>query len=191
MQSAVRYTTAYLDALPESHDGTRHEIIDGELYVSSQPHWEHRYTSTKIASGLDQWSTATGLGIPNTAPGDIFSGYDSVAPDLVWISFARLRHGRPPDGKLHPAPELMIEILSSGSRSVRRDREAKLKLYDPTGVAEYWIDDWRQRTIDVFRRLEGQLSFVETLGDGDRLTSPTLPGFDVGIAALWAPRFGM
>jgi len=191
MQSAIRYTTAYLDALSESRDGTRYEIIDGELYVSSQSHWEHQDTSTKIASGLDQWSMSTGLGISNIAPGVILSEYESVAPDIVWISFARLREGLRPDGKLHLPPEIVIEILSSGSRNIRRDREAKPKLYDATGVAEYWIVDWRMRTIDVFRRLDAQLSFVETLGDGERLTTPILPGFDKAIEGLWAPRFEM
>lgn len=185
MQSAVRYTTAYLESLPESDDGTRYEIIDGELYVTSQPHWEHQYASTSIASGLDRWSRASKLGMVNTAPGVIFSEFDSVAPDLVWISFARLREALLPDGKLHLAPELMIEILSPGSRNVRRDREAKLKLYGATGVAEYWIVDWRSRSIDVYRRLDGDLVLVDTLSGRDRLTSPTLPGFEMALDDLW------
>jgi len=190
MQSAVRYTTAYLDALPESHDGTRYEIIDGELYVSHQPHWEHQYASTSIASGLDRWSRMSKRGMVNTAPGVIFSEYDSVAPDLVWISFSRLREGLLDDGKLHVAPESMIEILSSGSRNVRRDREAKLNLYDTTGVEEYWIVDWRTKTLDVFRRRDGRLAFVETLSGDDRLTSPLLPGFEIGLCEIWDPGFG-
>ncbi len=187
MQSAVRYTAAYLESIPDAQDGTRYEIIDGELYVSRQPHWEHQYTSTGISSALDRWSRATKRGVVNTAPGVIFSEYDSVAPDLVWISYARLREGLLDDGKLHVAPELMVEILSAGSGNVRRDREAKLKLYDETGVLEYWIVDWRTKSIDVFRRDGDRLQFGGTLSGRDRLTSPPLPGFEIGLEEIWDP----
>lgn len=85
-------------------------------------------------------------------------------------------------------PELAIEVLSPGSANERRDREAKLGLYSRRGVDEYWIVDWRQHTVDVFRRVEHELALVVTLQDGDRITSPLLTGFEMTVADLWEPE---
>ena len=81
-----------------------------------------------------------------------------------------------PDGKLHAAPELIIEVLSPGAANEKRDREAKLKLYSRRGVEEYWIVDWRQRRIEIFRREQAQLALAATVMESDILTSPLLPG---------------
>lgn len=189
MQSAVRYTTAYLESLPETHDGTRYEIIDGELYVSHHPHWEHEFAVHSLGAALLGWSRSSGLGRSNT-PGLIFSDYDNVVPDLVWVSNERLRQGLRVDGKLHIAPELVVEILSPGVENVLRDREAKLELYDRTGVEEYWIVDWRAKTLDVFRRIGERLALVGTLSGDDRLTTPLLPGFEIGLSEIWDPGIG-
>lgn len=40
-ESILRWTSADLEVLPD--DGKRYEIIDGELYVSTQPHWQHQF----------------------------------------------------------------------------------------------------------------------------------------------------
>ena len=82
-----------------------------------------------------------------------------------------------PDGKLHAAPELIIEVLSPEAANEKRDREAKLKLYSRRGVDEYWIVDWRQRRIEVFRREQAQLALAATLMESDILTTPLLPAF--------------
>ncbi len=63
----------------------------------------------------------------------------------------------------------------------------KLRLYSRQGVEEYWLVDWRMRTVEVFRRAEDALLPVATLTDGDALTSPLLPGFACPVARLWPP----
>jgi Uma2 family endonuclease len=183
MDTAVRWTSADLDVLPD--DGKRYEIIDGELFVSKQPHWDHQFASGRLFRYLDEWNEQTGAGVVNGAPGVIFGDNDDVAPDVVWLSNERLATALGPDGKLHAAPELAIEILSPGSENVRRDRDAKLKLYSVRGVHEYWIVDWRQRQVDVYRREQATLRLVQTLYDQDELRSPLLPGFSLPVKQLW------
>ena len=41
MTTTPRFTSADLELLPD--DGKRYEIIDGELYVSRQPHLNQRH----------------------------------------------------------------------------------------------------------------------------------------------------
>jgi Uma2 family endonuclease len=189
MQSALRFTTADLETFPDTLDDTRYEIIGGELFVAHQPHTDHQRTAGVVWFVLADWSRSTGLGEPIQAPGLIFTDEDNVAPDVIWISNERLARGLGDDGKLHIAPELIVEVLSPGNSNIHRDREAKLKLYSATGVDEYWIADWRERTVDVFRRNGGALTLVATLTDDDTLTSPVLPGFACPVRSLWSfPR---
>ena len=90
-------------------------------------------------------------------------------------------------GHLRAAPELVVEVLSAGASNARRDRGLKLTLYSRRGVREYWIVDWRQQTVEVYRREQATLRLVATLGNEDTLTSPLLPDFSTPVAGLWPP----
>lgn len=181
--SPLRWTSADLEALPD--DGKRYEIVDGELYVSKQPHWHHQFTCGRLFRFLDEWNEQTALGVVNAAPGLIFADDDDVAPDVVWISKARLATALGADGKLHAAPELVIEVLSPGGANERRDREAKRKLYSRRGVHEYWIVDWQRREVEIYRREQAALVLMGTLYAHDTLTSPLLPGFACAVGRLF------
>jgi len=89
------------------------------------------------------------------------------------------------DGKLHAAPELIVEVLSPGVANEKRDRDIKLKLYSRRGVSEYWIVDWRQKRVEVFRREDARLTLAATLLESDTLTTPLLPAFECPAAGLF------
>ncbi len=190
MTTTLRWTTADLDLFPDPLDDTRYEIIGGELHVSKQPSVEHQYTCNEVAGELRAWSAATSRGVALPAPGVIFADDDNVAPDVVWVSMERLGRVVGPDGKLHAAPELVVEVVSPGDKNEHRDREAKLRLYSRQGVDEYWIVDWQARRLDVYRR-EPQaeaLRHVATLGPDDTLESQLLPAFRVRVGQFFFPR---
>jgi Uma2 family endonuclease len=183
-QAAVRWTTTDLELLPD--DNQRYEIIDGELFVSRAPRDEHQAVTALAIGVLHQWNQVHRLGIVLNGPGMIFDQYDSVIPDLVWISRERYRTAhRDEDGHLHFAPELVVEVLSPGAENERRDREAKLKLYSVQGVDEYWILDWRAKAVSIYRRQDAVLTLVATLRQQDTLMSPLLPGLSVPVATLF------
>ena len=185
MNTRLRFTSRDLESLPE--DGRLYEVIDGELHVSRQPHWHHQYICLQLGVALQAWSRATGAGVANLAPGVIFAEDDDVVPDVVWMSRARRASVVDADGKVRAAPELVVEVLSPGGANEQRDREFKLKLYSRQGVLEYWIVDWRARTVQVFRREQAALQLAATLYSEDALTSPHLPGFACPVADLWEP----
>ena len=184
MSQSVRFTSADLESFPD--DGKRYEIIDGELYVSKQPSWQHQMMCVGILVPLELWSRATGAGFANIAPGIIFAEDDDVAPDLVWVSADRLATVLSADGKLHAAPDLIVEVLSPGPANARRDRDAKLKLYGRRGVREYWIVDWQNRQVEVYRRADATLRLAATLLAAESLDSPLLPGFALPLGDLFA-----
>ena len=87
MTTSLRWTSKDLEALPG--DDKRYEIIDGELYVSRQPHYYHQRVCLRFAFLLETWTNHTSNGEVNFAPGVIFAEDDDVAPDVIWISSAR------------------------------------------------------------------------------------------------------
>ena len=183
MTSTYRWTSADLDALPD--DGKRYEIIDGELFVSKQPHFYHQMICTGISTLLFNWSKQGKLGQAVIAPGVIFAEDNDVVPDVVWISNERLPAALGKDGKFHSAPDLVIEVLSPGRANERRDREAKLKLYSRLGVMEYWIVDWLAHCVEIYRRQGSELELFVTLTEGNLLQSSLLPNFSAQIDALF------
>jgi Uma2 family endonuclease len=183
MSNALRWTSADLELLPDT--SKCYEIVEGELYMSKQPHYHHQVTCSNISFFLKSWSDQTRVGEVSFAPGLIFADDDDVAPDVIWISAARLKQALAEDGKLHAAPELVVEVLSPGNTNERRDREAKLKLYSRHGVQEYWITDWLKRQVEVYRREQLALRLIATLYPADVLESPLLPGFRCSVAKLF------
>jgi Uma2 family endonuclease len=173
--------TQVRDFFPEPLDDTRYELIDGELHVSRQPDWQHQLTGANTAQHLNEWSRPRDAGTALHAPGVIFSEQEAVAPDVVWVSRERFDEVLDPDGHLRAAPDLMVEVLSPGTKNIRRDREAKLDVYSRRLVREYWIVDWRARTVDVYRRQGNVLQLAASLGAEDTLESPLLPGFSCRV----------
>jgi Uma2 family endonuclease len=181
------WTIADLAAMPNDDGWKRYEIIDGKLLVTRAPHIRHQGTGGNIHFELESWSRQTNLGKTFQTPGLVFSALDGVIPDVVWISHDRLIKGIDESGHLIIAPELIVEILSAGEQNIQRDRQVKRKLYSQYGVLEYWIADWPNATLEIYRRSSptNLLELQITLTTGDELTSPLLPGFVVRVDRLF------
>jgi Uma2 family endonuclease len=183
-----RFTTADLDRL-DLPEGWRAEIIDGALYVSKAPGWDHQDVVRRLMLKLSAWAE-THTGRVNWGIGVIYADDDNVIPDLVWISAERLAQGLDAAGHLNElGPELVVEVVSPGSENARRDREAKLALYSRRDALEYWIIDPQARTVQVYARPHGDparpLERRAEFHDEDALTSDLLAGFTVRVGTLW------
>ena len=95
--ATLRWTSKDLEMLPDN--GKRYEIIDGELYVSKQPHYHHQLVCFRIGELLQAWSRQTKAGEVNLAPGLIFADDEDVVPDVIWISRERRATALQADGK--------------------------------------------------------------------------------------------
>ncbi|UBF30201.1 Uma2 family endonuclease (plasmid) [Kovacikia minuta CCNUW1] len=180
----IRWTIADL-VIFEGDRANRYEIIDGELFVTRAPDWRHQAICGNIVTLLKLWSDQSGLGQAAINPGIVFSESDNVIPDVVWASHERLEQLLDEAGHLTAAPELVVEVLSPGKANERRDREAKLKLYSVRGVLEYWIVNFQEQVVEVYRRKNGLLELAATLYRQDELTSPILPGFSSLISKFF------
>src|SRR5215204_557198 len=84
----VRLT--YEDFLQFPEDGKRHELIDGEHYVTASPNLKHQLIVGQLYLTIGVWLEAHPIGRIVLAPFDvIFSEIDVVEPDLLFISADR------------------------------------------------------------------------------------------------------
>src|SRR5919201_1038410 len=184
MTTTDRFTTADLERL-DLPEGWRAEIIDGVLYVSKAPGWDHQDVVANVLVAL-RASTETHGGRVNSGIGVIYADDDNVIPDVVWISDERLANGLDAAGHLSQVgPELVIEVVSPGAENPRRDREAKLAVYSRRDALEYWIVDPVARTVHQYHRVQGgPLQLRGVVGDDDWLTSDLLEDFAVRVSEL-------
>ncbi len=141
-----------LDAMPD--DGNRYEIIEGELFASRAPSLKHQRVSGNIFATFRAYLDHNPIGEILATPGIIFSDFNGVIPDLVFISHER-RDEIASGERITGAPDLVVEIVSPGAENERRDRIGKRQLYGKYGVKEYWVVDPYKRTIEIYH-LKGQ-----------------------------------
>lgn len=179
----VRLTYDDYVLIPE--DGQRHEIIDGEHYVSPAPSLKHQDVLLELAVVLRPFIKANRLGKLYVAPADVvLSFYDVVQPDLVFISKERLHILTKKN--IQGGPDLAIEVLSDSTRRI--DEGVKLATYERFGVSEYWLVDPDRETVAVHRLEEGRFHKTADLaaGAGDVLATPLLPGLEIRLAEIFA-----
>ena len=163
------------------NDRKRYEIIDGELFVTPSPQTPHQRAVTRITRYLSPFVEDHDLGEVFVSPFDVvFSQFDVVEPDVLYISKARLSVLTKKN--VQGAPDLVIEVVSRSTAKI--DRTTKLKLYARFGVQEYWIIDPAGPSAEIYRRVKGNLALVATLRANDALTSPLFPGFALPLKKL-------
>ncbi len=177
------------DYLLFPEDGLRHEIMDGEHYVTASPSLKHQTVSIRLSSAISTFVDAHRLGAVFHAPTDVLlSRHDVVVPDLIFV--ARERLSILTEANIQGAPDLVAEILSHSTR--RTGEGVKLARYERLGVREYWIADPFQRTVTVYRLEEEHFRQEAVLQADlqDVLTTPLIPGLEVPLAAVFAWDFG-
>jgi Uma2 family endonuclease len=166
-------------------DGKRHELIDGEHYVTPSPNMRHQRISGDLHGFLWTYLEAHRVGQLFSAPFDVvFSHFDVVEPDLLYMSNETAARVLTPQN-VRGTPVLVVEIGSPGTR--KRDETIKRRLYERSGVSEYWVVDPDVDVVRVFRDEAGRFGqAVElSLESGDMLTTPLLPGFELALTRLF------
>ena len=175
----IKFT--YVDYLNAPED-KRYELLDGDLVMTPAPAEIHQRASILLGWRLVQFVTENGVGRVYQAPFDVvLSDYDVVQPDLLFVSNGRA-HIVTADN-VRGAPDLVVEILSPST--AQRDRTFKRSLYARHGVSEYWIVDTAARNVSVLLLREGGFGVAGMYGEGETLTSPTLPGFALNVDEMF------
>ncbi len=187
MQPAPRDTRlTYEDFLLFPDDGRRHELIDGEHYVTPSPNTRHQELVGRLHFELALYLRGhREAGRVFLAPFDvIFTRWDVVEPDLLFV--AGDQASIITDKNVQGPPALMVEVLSPGTR--RTDEQVKRRLFDRGGVREYWLVDPELELIKVFRRqTNGAFARAAELTHEahDILATPLLSDFTLRLDELF------
>ena len=165
-------------------DGKRHELIDGEHHVTPSPNMRHQQISMNLLLLIGNWLEQHRIGRLFHAPFDVvFSKYDVVEPDLLYVSNERASILTAPN--VQGAPDLVIEIGSPGTR--KRDETIKRNLYARSGVKEYWFVDPDIDVIRLYR--QGGESFARPVElsreANDVLTTDLFKGLELPLARIF------
>ena len=174
----------YEDFLLFPEDGRRHELIDGEHFVTPAPSRRHQVVSWRLSRWIGNFLEENPVGEALAAPFDVvLTPEDVFQPDLMFVSNDRSSVWT--DRNVQGAPDLVVEILSEGTRD--RDETRKLRIYGQSGVREYWILDPETETARIFRREGRRLVLVRDFSalQGDILESPLLPGLRIALAKVF------
>ena len=158
------YTIEDIYNLPE---GTRAELIDGQIYYMAPPSRRHQNLlfsiSRVIADYIDQKGGSCEVDI---APFAVFLNENDknyVEPDIAVICDTSKLNDRGCSG----APDWIIEIVSPASRKM--DYFTKLFKYRTAGVREYWIVDPVKNLILIYNfdtSDSEQYTFTDTIKAG-------------------------
>ncbi|HVR96435.1 MAG TPA: Uma2 family endonuclease [Thermoanaerobaculia bacterium] len=165
-------------------DGLRHEILDGEHYVSPVPPLRHQDTAGSLFVELFSFVEVRRMGRVFFGPLDILlSEHDIAQPDLLFIS--NERSGILKEANVEGAPDLLVEVLSDSTRQI--DEGIKWRIYERFGVREYWLVDPKLRRVTIFRHTGKGFGPAETLSAeaGDVLTTPLLPGLEIRVSEIF------
>ncbi len=181
--SSVKFT--YEDFLLFPDDRRRHELIEGDHYVTPAPNTKHQRIVANLGVLLATFAKSHRLGTVLFSPYDVvFSDLDVVEPDLLFVSMSRQHLIT--DQNIQGAPDLVIEVLSESSR--RTDELIKKKLYEKYNVAEYWIVDPVLESVKIYRRSAtgGYAKAVEYEPQAtDPISTPLFPGLEVRLPQMF------
>ena len=154
------YTIDDIYALP---DGTRAELIDGEMYMMAPPGMRHqRLVSLLHGTIFEYISRKKGDCEVFPAPFAVFVNADDrnyVEPDISVICDKSKLDDRGCNG----APDWVIEIVSPSSKQM--DYFTKLFKYRTAGVKEYWIVDSEKNRVMVYQFKQDEVNVYDFTED--------------------------
>lgn len=165
-----------------TQDGTRYELLRGELRTMPPVNFEHARITVCLATTLENHVVSRGLGVVLAGdPGfTLERNPDTVrAPDVAFFAAARVPHPIPSRGFPELVPDLVAEIVSPTQTAA--EIEEKVQMWLEMGVRLVLVLYPSRRSIMVRSAHDTRvLSESETLDCGD-----VIPGFACPVRDLF------
>lgn len=163
--------------------GKRYELIQGELRTMTPAGFQHGDITAELGSRLRTYVRAKRLGtVPAAETGyRLTSNPDTVrAPDVSFVSKARVDQVGKVKGYFPGAPDLAVEVVSPDDAAA--DIQAKVSEYFQAGTSLVWIIYPNTREVVVFKTTRESL----VLSHQDKLEGGAIiPGFTCSVAELF------
>lgn len=175
-------TAAEFAQMPDPPDGSKEELVRGEIVTMTAPGFRHGEVQLAVGSLLRQYARSNRCGRVTVESGlqTEFDPDTVRGPDVAFWSAERLPLEQVPEVYPDVAADLVVEIQSPSNR--RRTTQEKIREYLNRGVRMIWIVDPELRTVTVYRQPgEGRLLWHDaTLTDEE-----VLPGFQCRVSEFF------
>ncbi len=171
-------------------DDFKAEFINGEVIMHSPVKRRHLNSSGNLTTLLRVYVQVYDLGEVDTEKALIGMTRNDYEPDICFWN-KEIADTFDDDMMVHPAPDLIVEILSKSTAS--KDRGIKFEDYAAHGVREYWIIDPVRKSIEQYELDTPTMAFasVGTHYITDTITSLTVSGFTIPVRAAFEKRANM
>lgn len=168
--------------LPE--DGIKYEVIDGDLFLAHAPSIPHQEAAGNLFAALHDFVRKHRLGwvYPARTAVRVRGQKVPFQPDIFFIGNSRRKALR--EDCVDGTPDLMVEVLSPSNWTY--DRNEKFQVYQAAGVPEYWIVDYRAKTVEVFLLQRGRYVLLNKYRAGESVHSRQLEGFAIRVSEIFA-----
>jgi Uma2 family endonuclease len=165
-----KHTIEDYEQLPE---GAPFQLINGELVMSPAPMPRHQRILLKLFKLIDKFVSENQLGEILFSPIDVYlTKKNAFQPDLIFLSKDNPFYLT--ETKITGPPDLVIEILLPSN--AKYDLMSKKKVYEQTGVKEYWIVDPEAKSIEIFENIDLQFVSISKASLNGIVISKVLAG---------------
>lgn len=165
-------------------DDVKAEFINGEVIMHSPVKRRHLEATQNLLTLLRVYVHLHDLGAVDSEKALVGLTRNDYEPDLCYWN-GETAASFQDDQMEHPAPDLIVEILSKSTTG--RDRGVKFEDYAAHGVLEYWIIDPVRKSLEQYQLDEATMAFASfaTLYIDDTVTALTVSGFQIPMRAIF------
>jgi len=158
------------------------EYTDGVLEFLERPSPQHQLILQYIQMRLLNFVLKSRRGSVMAAPLPIRVASTTYRePDLVYFTKKLADLSKAPTGA-----DLVMEVVSPGSASRRRDLIKKRREYAEAGIAEYWIVDPENSAVTVLVLKDGKYEVAGKYKPGQTAVSRLLPEFGINVTEAFS-----
>ncbi|WP_317046724.1 Uma2 family endonuclease [Spirosoma pollinicola] len=165
-------------------DDIKAEFINGEVIMHSPVKRRHLDATQNLTTLLRVYVHLHDLGAVDSEKALIGLTRNDYEPDICYWN-NETANSFEDDQMEHPAPDLIVEILSKSTTG--RYRGVKFEDYAAHGVQEYWIIDPVRKSVEQYQLDEPTMAFafIAVLYLNDIITAITVPGFQIPVKAIF------
>lgn len=158
-------------------DSGNYELHDGQIIFMPSPTTPHQRIALKLARKMADFAETHDLGEVFIAPMDVmFDRFNTLQPDVLFVSKSRMNIVG--QKKIEAAPDLVVEVLSSGNTP--KEMLRKKFIYESFEVREYWLINLEKETLTQYLLKDDE--FVgRSFSFDDEVAAEALPGYKVRL----------
>ena len=157
------------------------EFINGQPLFHSPARMHHVLVQMYLSQLIRTWVDLNDFGFVGVEKVMVELTRNSYEPDICFFTAEKADHFDP-EQMLYPAPDFVVEILSPST--AQNDRGIKFEDYASHGIAEYWIIDPKEETIEQYL-LDGEKYDLKLKVTEGTISAVAVPGFAIPVRAIF------